>query len=115
MEQQGKKELIIKSFDSEGVLGYKQITTFFEDFSIADNYGIEAIKDTYKRGFATAKALGYKYLTEFVMVLNWKAWEHNESDQEKSELYIKLYEEADKYAIENLKGEELSYFYTTTD
>lgn len=28
--------------------GYKPITTFYQDFSIADIYGIDAIKDTYK-------------------------------------------------------------------
>lgn len=110
-----EKKLIIKSFDSEGTFGYKQITTFFEDFSIADNYGLNAIKDTYKRALESAKALGYKYLTELVMILNWKAWEHAEHDKEKSELYISLYEEADTYALDNLKGEELSYFLDTTD
>ena len=117
MEEQGTtKKIIIKSFDSEAVFGYKQITTFFEDFSIADNYGLEAIKDTYKRGFKTAKALGYKYLTEFVMILNWKSWEHHgNNDKEKTELYIDLYEEADKYALDTLKGEELRYFLDTTD
>lgn len=31
--------------------GYDLITTFWEDFSIADKYGIAGVKDTYKRAF----------------------------------------------------------------
>lgn len=30
--------------------GYDLITTFWEDFSIADKYGIAGVKDTYKPG-----------------------------------------------------------------
>lgn len=68
----------IKSFDSESFCGYTQITTFFEDFSIADAFGISAVKDTYNRAFKEWKH-DYKYLTELVMVLNWKCWEHYDS------------------------------------
>lgn len=32
--------------------GYDLITTFWEDFSIADKYGIAGVKDTYKRAFS---------------------------------------------------------------
>lgn len=78
----------IKTFDSEAYCGYKQITTFFEDFSIADNFGTRAIRDTYKRAFDEWKK-DYKYLTELVMVLNWKIWQHNN----KNDAYVKLYNE----------------------
>ena len=50
---------------------YECITTFWEDFSIADAFGIEAIKDTFKRAFEEWKT-NYKYLTELVIVLNIK-------------------------------------------
>ena len=106
--------MTIKTFNSEALFGYKQITTFFEDFSIADNFGISAIKDTYNRAFKAWKS-DYKYLTELVMVLNWKIWEHYEHNDKYAELYNELWEKADAYAVENLKGEELSYFYRTTD
>lgn len=104
----------IKTFDSEGMFGYKQITTFFMDFSIADNFGIDAIEDTYKRAFAEWKS-NYKYLTELVMVLNWKIWQHNGTRDDYVKVYNRLWKEADEYACKNLKGEELSYFYRTTD
>jgi hypothetical protein len=32
-------------------LGYNVFTTFWDDFSIADRFGVKGIKDTYKRAF----------------------------------------------------------------
>lgn len=104
----------IKVFDSEGMFGYKQITTFFQDFSIADMFGVNAIKDTYKRGLEYAKT-DYKVLTEFVMVLNWKIWEHYEENEGLARVYNDLWQKADAFAIDYLKGDELSYFFRTTD
>ena len=105
----------IKTWNIEAMTGYKPITTFYEDFSIADNFGMEAVKDTYKRAFETAKFMGYKELTEFVMALNWKTWEHYEHNEPLAKLYNDLWEDADFYANDNLKGEELDYFYRTID
>ena len=48
--------MTIKTFDSESAFGYTQITTFYSDFSIADNFGIDAVKDTYKRAFKSWKS-----------------------------------------------------------
>ena len=94
--------------------GYETMTTFWSDFSIADKFGVEAIKDTYKRAFAEWKD-DYKYLTELVMVLNWKIWQHYGNDDQIARVYNKLWKEADLYAQENLHDEELSYFFRTTD
>lgn len=93
---------------------YECITTFWQDFTIADKFGIAAIKDTYKRAFNEWKS-NYKYLTELVIVLNHKIWQHYETNEEVARVYNDLWEEADVYACENLKGEELIYFYDTTD
>lgn len=106
--------MIIKTWNIEEITGYSPITTFYEDFSIADHFGINAVKDTYNRAMESWKD-DYKYLTELVMALNWKCWEHYEDNEQLAELYHKLWEKADQYACENLKGEELSYFYRTTD
>jgi len=105
----------IRTWNIEAMTGYKPKTTFYEDFSIADNFGKAAVKDTFNRGFETAIFMGYEYLTEFVMALNWKIWEHYEHNEDLARLYNELWEKADLYATENLKGEELSYFYRTTD
>lgn len=41
----------IKNLNIENETGYKPITTFYQDFSIADKLGLDAIKDTFKRAF----------------------------------------------------------------
>ena len=107
-------EFSVTRFDSESYCGYTQITTFFEDFSIAENFGLSAIRDTYKRAFKTWKS-NCMYLTELVMVLNWKIWQWYEKNNAFATLYNELWEKADAYACEHLKGAELDYFYHTTD
>jgi len=89
-------------------------TTFWMDFSIADRFGIPAIKDTFSRAFREWKT-NYKYLTELVMVLNHKAWAWSEKSETVSKLYCDLYEKANDYAYANLKGEELSFYFHVTD
>lgn len=106
--------MYVTRFDSEAFCGYTQITTFFEDFSIADAFGVKAVKDTYKNGLEYAKT-DYKVLTEFVMVLNWKIWQHNERNPELARVYNDLWVKADRYATSHLKGDELTYFFRTTD
>ena len=95
--------------------GYETFTTFWEYFSIADKFGIKAIKDTYQRAFNEWKS-DYKYLTELILVLNWKCWDfYDEGNNEYSLLYSNLYYEANDYARENLKGEEFKYYFQVTD
>jgi hypothetical protein len=65
----------IKTWNIEEMTGYKPRTTFYEDFSIADHFGGPAIRDTYSRAFNAWKN-NIEYMTELVMVLNWKIWEH---------------------------------------
>lgn len=107
-------ELNLPVWRVEEEMGYKPITTFWSDFSIAENFGAEAVKDTFKRAFLEWRDK-YKYLTELVMVLNHKIWQWYEHDDNLSRLYNDLWCQADCYAGENLKGEELEYFYITLD
>ena len=93
---------------------YEPKTTFWMDFSIADKFGINAIKDTYKRAFNEWKD-NHVYLTELVMVLNHKIWQWYETNDAIARLYDTLWREADLWVQENLKGEELEYFYRITD
>lgn len=104
----------IKTWNIEALTGYKPFTTFYEDFSIADAFGIDAIKSTYRNAFMSWKS-DYKYITEFIMALNWKIHEHYGSNNEYAEVYDELWRAADEWAIENLKGEELQYYLETTD
>lgn len=97
------------------VYGYETKTTFWDDFSIADMFGVAAIKDTYKNAFESWKD-NVEYLTELVMVLNWKIWQHHEqSNRDFAIVYDELWRTADGWAYDNLKGDDLSYFLKTTD
>lgn len=109
-----KEEFTIKDWNIEAQTGYKPITTYYTDFSIADNYGEKAIMDTYKRSMELAKT-DYRYLTELVMALNWKIWEHYNHNDKYARLYNDLWEQTDEYAMNTLKDEELSYFFDVTD
>lgn len=94
---------------------YECVTTFWQDFSLAEMYGTSAINDTFNRAFKEWKS-NHIYLTELVMVLNHKMWGYYEyGNIEMSRLYQELYEKSNDYAWENLKDEELQYFIRTTD
>lgn len=96
--------------------GYEPKTTFWSDFTIAETVsGADGIKDTYNRAF-NARWGDYVYLTELVMMLNWKIWYHHDTgNMELAGLYNDLWEQTDKWALENLKGEEKDYFIRTLD
>lgn len=98
------------------ILGYdyETKTTFWEDFSIADHFGLAAIRDTFNRAFNEWKG-NYVYLTELVMVLNHKIWQWHQHNERIARLYDELWQKAEQYACENLKGEELTYYFDTTD
>lgn len=89
-------------------------TTFWQDFTIADKFGVNAVKDTFNRAFEEWKD-DYKYLTDLVIVLNWKLWDWYEKDDKMADAYYKAYNKAHRYALTHLKGDELSYFYRVTD
>lgn len=111
---------------------WDDLTTSWMDFCAAEwcepkEHG--AIKKTYHQLMKYCKG-NYKYLTELVIVLNWKIWffydysnylKKNGRDREAQwaetfgRLYNTLWEEADGYACNNLKGEALHYFYEMTD
>lgn len=94
---------------------YEYKTTFWMDFSIADRFGVSAVKDTYKRAFEGWKD-NVEYFTELVMVLNHKIWEHWQNGNRKyAEVYDDLWRTAQSWGYENLKGEDLDYFWSVLD
>ena len=89
-------------------------TTFLQDFLIAEVFGANAVKATFNRAFEEWKT-NYVYLTELVLVLNWRIFAWYDKNPELAELYNELWEKADMYAMDNLKDEELAYFLQETD
>lgn len=96
-------------------VGYDPKTTFWDDFSIADVFGIDAVKDTFDRAFSEWKT-NHVYLTELVLVLNHKLWQHySRKKEELARCYERLWRVAENYALETLKDDELEYYYRITD
>lgn len=91
-------------------------TTFWEDFSIADVFGDDAIRDTYKRAFEEWKE-DLVYLTELVIVLNMKCWQWYESNDKRSALYSDLYYQTNDYAWDFVGDDEekADYYFEMTD
>ena len=97
--------------------GYDLISTFWDDFSIAEHFGMNAIKDTYNRAKKGWKH-DYKMMTELTLILNHKIWQYYNKGgnyQLIAELYNTLWQDCDQWCCENLKGKELEYFYRTLD
>lgn len=110
----------LKNWNIEQMIGYKPITTYYTDLSIAERFGLDAIKDTYNK--IIKSEIGYKELTEFVMALNWKIWEQYDKDAKEdskknkmARLYNDLWNSAAEHAMKTLKGDELSYYFRTVD
>ena len=111
-EYAAKNEICFEEFLN--AVGKERKTTFFSDLSIAECYGIESIQDTVKRVVKSWKD-DVVYMSEFVIALNQKIWQHYEKNDAYAELYNDLWEKADNYACTHLKGDALSFFYTITD
>lgn len=95
--------------------GYETQTTFYSDLTIADAFGVDAVKDTFDRAFKEWKS-NIVYITEFIMCLNHKIWEHHhKNNTELMIAYDTLWKQADEWAMNNLNDEDLEYYLKTTD
>lgn len=95
--------------------GYEVQTTFYGDFTIADYYGVDAVKDTYERAFESWKD-NIVYLTELVLVLNHKIWEHHHHNNSGLMIaYDTLWKKADEWCMNNLNDEDIQYYLKITD
>lgn len=96
---------------------YRRRTTFYADLSIAEYYGEANVKDTYNRVMEEWLD-NIEYITEFVLCLNWKCWEHHDRDNHGlAVLYHDLYYKAVDEVMEHYKNDQkaLLYYYEITD
>ena len=96
---------------------YRRRTTFYADLSIAEYYGEANVKDTYNRVMKEWLD-NIEYITEFVLCLNWKCWEHHDRDNHGlAVLYHDLYYKAVDEVMEHYKNDQkaLLYYYEITD
>ena len=99
------------------MIGYKPLTTFWDDFTIAEKFNTKAITDTTEKAFNEWKD-DYKYLTELIMVINHKSWYWYEKGNERlTNFYIDMYNFYDARAIKYLEDnkEALTYYFRTLD
>ena len=91
--------------------GEKRKTTFMSDLSIAEWYGIESVMDTVKIAMTSWKD-DEKYMAEFVLCVNWKAWEHHaRNNNEWAKFYSLLYEVVRDLVYDYYKGDEAKTTY----
>ncbi len=101
--------------DSESLCGYTQRTTFWDDFTIAERWGVKAIEDTYKNAFNSWKN-DVVFITELVLVLNWKMLYMDEKHMtEKSVMYYKCWVELSNWCERHLEAGAYEYFILVTD
>ena len=95
--------------------GYELKTTFWQDFTIADHFGLNAIKDTYKRAMKEWKN-NTEYITEISIVLNLKIWQHYESHNDSfATLYDSLWKECEDYIFKHFDKKALRRYCEITD
>ena len=101
--------------DSESMCGYTQRTTFWDDFTIAERWGVKAIEDTYKNAFQSWKN-DLVFIVELVLVLNWKMLYMDERHMtEKSVMYYKCWVELSNWCERHLEAGASEYFINVTD
>ena len=88
--------------------------TFIQDFQIANAFGMEAVKDTYKRAQEWRSDVGmYAALCFALNYWCWTFWDAGKQDE--SEVYGTLYHEAVDWGYGNFKGDDFSMFHQLID
>ena len=105
-------------------IGYEPKTTFWQDFSIAERFGSEAIIDTFTRAFAEWRN-NVVYIAELALVLNHKGFFYyalsekladiSEELARVGELYFTLYRELHDWARDFFDGDDGQYYFDVVD
>lgn len=88
-------------------------TSFPKDFTIADAFGADAVKDTYERSKHFISDVSY--WKELVVVLNHKIWQHYQTNEPLARVYNELWQEAHNLALDTFKGDEFTEYYKFVD
>lgn len=92
-------------------VGKERKTTFMADLSLAEWYGVQVVADTVKQICKSWRG-DVTHVAEFVLCLNWKAWEHDaRKNRAWSYLYSVLFENIRDLFYDYYEGNEKdSYF-----
>lgn len=97
--------------------GEKFEYTFLMDFDIADHFGEDAIKDTYKRCVNEWKS-DIKAIAELYIALNMRCWFWYEKNEKLCKLYEDLFFQLEDFVYNDntpYSAEELKTFFRMTD
>lgn len=90
-------------------------TTFWQDFTIAEHFGTNAVKETFKTAYEEWKD-NYIYLTELEIVMNWKCWKwYEKGNCTLSQLYSDYFYQCREYAYDTFNEDQLQYHFRLTD
>ena len=94
-------------------------TTFRMDFDIAERFGIDAVKDTYRRSLNGWKH-DIRYMADLVMTLNHKIWQHYQTNEKLAKVYNDMWAEAEDLVYtmadnSEFSKEEISFFFNYLD
>lgn len=95
-------------------VGKERKTTLFSDLSIAECYGIDSVKKTYKE-VMRSWGNNLEFMCEWVIALNQKIWQHYNNNRELASVYDELWRKADEWCINHFKGEDLQRYYEYID
>lgn len=107
-------KILLEKMALEKMLDFKFESSFWEEFSIAEDHGGDAVREHYDLVFPQWKG-NLKYLTELVLVLNIKLFIWFKVDDDLGKLYEELWMKTDQYALNTLSGDDLHYYLHTLD
>lgn len=90
-------------------------TTFYKDLTLAELVGgAKGVRDTVKRVVASWQN-DVEYMSEFVVALNHKIWQHYKNNESLARVYDELWCKVDEDCREYFKGDDLNYYYKYID
>lgn len=98
----------------EKALGFQMDSSFYEEFSISENYGPTGVREHFDLVFREWKD-NLKYMIELVQVLNLKVATWFGKDDDLGMTYDELWHIADSYVFENYSKEDLQTYLHTLD
>lgn len=86
--------------------GKERKTTFMSDLSTGEWFGLNGVFDTVKNAVSSWKD-DEEYMTEFVLCLNWKAWEHDaRKNTNWAKFWSVMYEQVRDLMYDYYEGDE---------
>ena len=91
----------------EDLKGCKRQTTFMSDFSIGEwCTGVRGLFETIENGFLSW-CYDERYMAEFILCINWKAWEHDaRGNKVWAALYSLLFEQIRDLLYDYYEGDD---------